>query len=117
MEWKFWDRSPRVLPVSVTDALVSQFRLESPALDKLSLLLKSGTFAGRSVRLIRVFDPALLGDGGATTKRFEDLQETSRRKAVLFEGHIEKEGTVILLDRRPRPTPTEPAKATLLAPA
>jgi len=117
MEWKFWDRSPRVLPVSVTSALASQFRLELPALDKLSLLQKSGTFAGRAVRLIRVYDPALLGDRGATTKRFEDLQEPSRRKAVLFEGHIEKEGTVVLIDRRPRPTHTEPAKAILEAPA
>jgi hypothetical protein len=103
MEWKFWDKSPRPLPGSVIDALVSQFSLTSPALDKLSLLQKAGHFAGRAVRDIRVYDPALLGDGGATTKRFEDLQEPSRRKAVLFEGHIEKEGTVVLLDRRPRP--------------
>jgi len=117
MEWKFWDRSPRVLTQKVTDALVSQFRLESPALDKLSLLQKSGTFSGRPVRLIRVYDPALLGDGGATTTRFEDLQEPGRHKAVLFEGHIEKEGTVVLIDRRPRPTLTEPAKAITGAPA
>jgi hypothetical protein len=112
MEWKFWDKSPQVLPGSVIDALVSQFRLGLPALDKLSLLQKAGTFAGRSVRLIRVYDPALSGDGGATTKRFEDLQEPSRRKSVLFEGHIEKEGTVVLLDRRLRPT-----QANALAPA
>lgn len=117
MKWKFWDRFSQVLPPSVTNSLVSQFRLELPALGKLSLLQKAGAFAGRPVRLIRVYDPALLGDGGAATKRFDDLQEPGRRKAVLFEGHIEKEGSVVLVDRRPRPTYTEPAKAILRAPA
>ena len=99
----FWRKSgPKELPVSVKTALMSQFRLDSQTVDKMRFLANAGRFAGRQVQFIRVFDPALISHGAAAEVKFNDLQLEAggHRKALLFEGHIEKEGNVLLADRR-----------------
>ena len=102
MKLLFWTSSkPRQLTDAVRNSLVSQFHLGPESLDKLRLLGKNGKYAGRSVHLIRVFDPALVANGGAVPLKYQDLQEAADRGSLRFEGHIEKDGPVHLIDRRP----------------
>ncbi len=61
-----------------------------------------GRVATRPVRLIRVFDPQLISHQAVAEIKFHDLQleNSGYRRALLFEGHIEKDGNVFLADRR-----------------
>lgn len=113
----FWlRRGPRQLPDSVRRVLVNQFELRPPDLGWMRLVEKSGqlfaltgvTADKRPVRLIRVFDSQFIQRVRAVVERYEDLECGGRRKALLFEGHIEPDGTIHLADRRPVGIATEP---------
>ena len=102
MNLLFWTSSkPRRLTDVLRNNLVSRFHLGPESLEKLRFLGKSGKFAGRSVHLIRIFDPALASTGGTATLKYQDLEGASDRGLLRFEGHIEKDGPVVLIDRRP----------------
>jgi hypothetical protein len=93
MRLQFWhNATPRKLSNQVQKALAAQFQLEPQAMDSMLCLSKRGQYSNRKVENIRIFDPALLEGGEAARPRYEDLKEISgHRKALLFEGHIEKD--------------------------
>lgn len=97
-------KGPCELSEKIRSSLISQFRMEPFQTPKLSYMEKRGTYAGRRVRYVRVFDPSLIpGQGSKTLKTYDNL--SAHRQAVLFEGHIEKDGMVHLVDHRPRQRP------------
>jgi hypothetical protein len=63
---------------------------------KMRVLGKSGIFAHRRVRLIRIFDPGLVESGQAPGLKFDDLDVVGSSKSLLFTGHIETDGGVFL---------------------
>jgi hypothetical protein len=126
MEWKFWHISgPRKIPEKVGEALVSRFHLKPTDIDSWRLVEKHGHLAAltgvvaedRRVRFIRIFDPARVNEESLDNLTFDDLKTQDGRKALMFEGHIERDGTVHLADRRPpkiiiRPIKLDPPKGT-----
>ena len=99
-----WRNSkPRELPLDVQTALKSQFRLESEALGRLRLFGQSGRFASRPVRFIRLVDSALLTADKKSSLKYSSFENGNYGDAVQFDGHIEREGYVLLHDRRRHP--------------
>jgi hypothetical protein len=76
--------------------MVSQFSVDPQAAAKLRVLGKPGRFAGRRVRLFWIFDPGLIENGQAATLKFDDLDMPSPRKSLLFNGHIQTDGGILL---------------------
>ncbi len=104
MRWQFWQKPvPRGLSDPVRKTLTGQFHLDSHRLDELLVSSKNGTYSSRRVEYIRIFDPSLVEDGEAASLSYDDLEETKgQRKALLFEGHIERDdiGGRVEKDRR-----------------
>lgn len=94
MRLQFWQTSaaPQKLSDQVQRALTAQFRVKPDSMDDLRQLSKGGRFSSRKVHLIRIFDPSLIEGTTETPVRYNDLMDQKgHRKALLFEGHIEKE--------------------------
>jgi len=97
----------RALPAAVQVALTEQFELPPRVVSQLGYIEKAGRFAGRPVRYICIFDRTLVPEGGRAIRTWDDVM--AHREALLFEGHIERDGSVKLLDRRPlKPGETTP---------
>lgn len=98
-----WHNSaPRELPKDVRAALASKFLLEDETLSRLRAVEKSGKYAGRRVCFIRIIDPTLLTKEADAQVRYSTLDDAKYSKAILFDGHIEKGGLVLVDDRRSR---------------
>lgn len=97
MEWMFWKApGPWQLPARVKKDLVAQFRMGPERVAALQYVERPGMFAGRPVRYVRIFDPALIQmDPGAITH-----YEQVAGRAVLFEGWFEMSGIPVLNDVR-----------------
>jgi hypothetical protein len=109
MRWQFWQNpGPQELSENIRKVLASQFHLDSQAMDKARLLKKSGQFASRPVQFILIFDPSLIDDRAAALLKYDQLEKGEHRKALLFEGHIEKTGQILLSDRRPKKEAVDP---------
>jgi hypothetical protein len=109
----------------VGEALVSRFHLKLTDIDSWRLVEKPGHLAAltgavaqdRPVRFIRIFDPSRINESSLANLTYDDLKTRDGRKALMFEGHVEKDGTVHLADRRPpkitiRPIKLDPPKGT-----
>lgn len=103
MKWQVWHKqNGGALPEEVQSALKAQFHLDEEAMGVLRLFQQSGRFASRPVRLIRLVDSALLNQESKAPLKYSSFENGNYKGAVQFEGHIEKEGYVLLHDRRPR---------------
>lgn len=102
MWWQLWQKSvPRKLSESVKKALTAQFSLDPQAVDKMRLSSRKGRYSDRPAEFIRIFDPALIENGESATPSYEEILQTyGHRKALLFEGRIERNDRVYLNDRR-----------------
>jgi len=97
MQWQIWQRSgPQELSGKVRHTLLSQFSMDSPTAARLRFLQKSGRFARRRVKFIRIFDPALIVSSQVAGLKYDDLAATAHCKALLFNGHIETDGELYL---------------------
>jgi len=90
------------VPDLVREALVSRHGLDTQTIDRLRFVEKNGHSGGKPVREIRIFDPALIADGEKAIRKYDDLH--TKRQAVLFQGHIGRDGSLYLADRRPSQT-------------
>lgn len=108
MWWQFWQSSgPTLVPNRVAKALTSQFGLSTEAIAELRYVEKPGLYAGRRIKYVRIFDPSLNESKGVG--RYEDM--TTSKECLLFEGHVEKKGSLIhLVDRRPPGRGTKASK-------
>ena len=58
-----------------------------------------GTYSGRKVTYIRVFDPARAAERGLHVRAFGDLD--AHPDLILRTGHVEQDGTVVITWRAP----------------
>ena len=65
----------------------------------LGVVESGGTYAGRRVSYIRVFDPARAAERAVDVRAFGDLD--GHPDLVLRMGHVEKDGTVVITWRPP----------------
>lgn len=108
MRWPFRRReASRVLRAAIRVAITDQFELPAEVLSRLGCIEKAGRYSGRPVMYICIFDRTLVPEGGRAIRKWDDVM--AHGEALLFEGHIEKDGSVKLLDRRPlKPGETTP---------
>ena len=101
MGWQFWQNSQwQVLSDKVREALTKQFNLDEQNVNELRCVNKSGQYSGRPVRYVRILDPELVSVGAGSSIKYDQLSSDAERKAMQFEGRIEKDGSVHLIDRR-----------------
>ena len=90
MGWQFWRREPgpKAIDSNLRNLIMSRFGLTAIDVDKLSVIKRSGTFAGRPVTRIRVYNPSLVDEslGSVNAYKHLDVQDN----ALCFEGHSEK---------------------------
>jgi hypothetical protein len=95
MSWQFWRQSgPSELSVPVSKALQSQLQVDAQGAGRLRSISKAGRFARRRVQLIRIFDPALVVRPQQGPLKYLDL--VTHPGALLYDGHIESDGSVFL---------------------
>ena len=70
--------------------LVFRFPLEPDVVSTMRCATRDGHSAGRSVRYLPMFDPALLSKGFSGIPRYDDL--ATHKQALLFGGPVEKGG-------------------------
>jgi len=74
-------------------------------LKALRVLTTQGSYAGRSVRFFRVFDPHAAGQRNVAVRTFKDLD--TYPDLVIASGHFENRGALSLTERAPAtPAPT-----------
>jgi hypothetical protein len=126
MQWNLVrGTGPRKLPEPVQQVLISRFHLSRQSLENLRMVEKwdrlfalTGAVAEvQRVKCFKVFDPAILGLAYSANLKYDDLKTTAYRQALQFEGHVEKDSTVHVADRRPprittRPISLDTAKVT-----
>lgn len=99
MRLRFWYLpGSKAIPGKVRRQLELQFHLDPQVIDDLGYVQQYGHYAGRQVRFIRIFDPSRVSNGGRSIHTYNDL--SSHRLAILFDGYIDKDGSVHLTDRR-----------------
>ena len=92
--------SPQSLSAAVRHALEKGGLLPATgAPPALSVVESRGRYAGRTVRHIRVFDPARTSERGLTIRTYRDL--SAHPDLVLRTGHVEADGMVVMHDRAP----------------
>ena len=79
------------------------------AASALGVVESRGSYAGRGVTNIRVFDPARAAERVLDVHTFGDLD--AHRTLVLRAGHVEKDGTVVLAWRAPSTDAETPVRA------
>lgn len=93
----FGGSKPKAVPEAIRSALREKLGSDSRQLDQCQALERSGRYAGRKVRHVRVFDPRLLkGLTGPVSYAVLDAQKA----AIIFEGHFEQNGGLVISDRR-----------------
>jgi hypothetical protein len=66
--------------------------------NRLAVLERQGSYAGRRVSFFRAFDPTRAGARGIQIQGFRDLD--AHRDLMLGSGHVEREG-IVVVSRRP----------------
>jgi hypothetical protein len=74
----------------------------------LGVVEMGGTYSGRKVTYIRVFDPAGAAARGVDVRSYADLD--AHPDLVLRAGHVEKDGTVIITWRAPSADAATPVR-------
>lgn len=95
--WK--NQGPKQLTQELKNLLVSRFRLDAQSISRMRYVERDEAYSQRMVRHIKVFDPTLACPESANPiKTYDDT--AGHKEAVLFEGHIERNGFIYLADRR-----------------
>jgi len=99
MRWTLGPRKgPYKVPDAVREVLMSQYGLDTRSTEGLFCVESPGWHIGKRVREIRIFDPSLARSGTRAITKYDDLM--LYREALLFQGHIERDGSVHLSDWR-----------------
>ena len=103
MNFMFWKASkPQAVTPAISQFLTSEFGLGPELLATLSMSEKNGKYSNRRVRMVKVFDPRLVSTGEASRLQYDDLKAPGNEKALRFEGRIEMDGGLYMVDRRPK---------------
>ena len=87
------------LPKPVHDYMRHRFILLPEYLDMLRCFEYDGVFNGKQVRCIRVFSSYRARERQLSIKSNSDLMQ--HPEMLLFEGYIDRQGSVYVADRRP----------------
>ena len=110
MQWLLWQKPvAQKLPEQLKKRLIAEFSLDSQTVDKLRFPGKKGHYSNRPVKYIRIFDPSLIEDGKEDGKSAAPSYDAlvripGLRRALLFDGRIETNERVYLIDQRIPPT-------------
>jgi hypothetical protein len=74
----------------------------------LRVVATHGSYAGRSVRFFRVFDPHMAAQRGVVVRTFKDLD--AHADLVMGSGHFENRGALCLTERVPATTAPTPSR-------
>jgi hypothetical protein len=105
-----WKSGARIPSPAIRQALERDGLL--PTIDApptLDVVESRGTYSGRRVTNIRVFDPTRAAERVLEVQSFGDLD--THRTLVLRTGHVERDGTVVLGWRAPSPDAATPVRA------
>jgi hypothetical protein len=102
MQWLLWQKPvAQKLPDQLKKRLIAEFSLDSQMVDKMRFSGKKGRYSDRPVKYIRIFDPSLIEDGRSAAPSYDALVRIpGHRRALLFDGRIETNERVSLIDRR-----------------
>jgi hypothetical protein len=85
------------LSAALQQALVQQGLPLGTTVKTLRVLTTQGSYAGRSVRYFRAFDPNQAGQRNVTVRTFKDLD--THPELIVGSGHVEQGGAVSLTER------------------
>jgi hypothetical protein len=98
----FWkkEQGPRPLTQQVQLIVTSRLQMTKEQTNGLLMVEKPGLYSGRTVKHFRAFNPEAVASvpGGVQSVRYGTLD--SHKSAIVFEGHIEQNGSVVVYDRR-----------------
>jgi hypothetical protein len=102
MVWLLWQKPvAQELSGQVKKRLIAQFALDPPMVDKMRFSGKKGRYSDRPVKYIRIYDPGLIKDRESATPSYDGLVQISdNRGALLFDGRIEANERIYLIDQR-----------------
>ncbi len=88
MSWKFWEKSGSMeLSPRMKTFLAEELECNAAQSTKLRYMEQSGKYSGRSVKYVRVFDPALT----VGTLSYDEIAPSA-----IFDGRLEDDGTPFL---------------------
>lgn len=93
----FGHRSTPRFP-TIRQALYADGLASAADTTKLTVLERRGPYSGRPVTFFRAFDPSLAAMQGVPVRAFRDLD--AHLDLVVGSGHVEREGNVVIADRR-----------------
>jgi len=93
------DNESRKLPRSVNEYMQHRFILLPGYLDVLRCFEYEGVVNGKEVRCIRIFSPHRARERHLSIRSRLDLEQ--HPDMLLFEGYIDRRGSVYVADRRP----------------
>ena len=79
-------------------AIIEKSGIGAEAIDLLRVFKKSGTYAGRKVTHLRVYNPALTEVGLGAVTKYGHLD--TQPQAICFAGHMESGGGYYIRDAR-----------------
>lgn len=100
MSWQFWlrGRGPTPLSTQVRNAVIDRFDISSEVVDGLTMIRKSGKFAGRKVTHLRIFNSDSVS---SEITRYSDLD--SQPGSISFTGRLETGGYLYLDEPKIKP--------------
>lgn len=99
MLWTMEDCKSWKLSDTIRRSLAVKFSLGDLQAANMCSLETGGHQGTKRVKKIRVYDPGLVKGGESLMKKFEHLDQ--QLQSLLFEGHVDGEGFVVLNDVRP----------------
>ena len=93
---------PKGINRRLQDLVSTSLKIPVNETGHLLVVEKRGHFAGRRVKRIRAFDPQRVS-GRVDRINYDTLR--SHASAVVFEGHTEQNGSVMIYDRRAASVP------------
>ena len=99
--WRFWNGKSHELELSknLKELLVSAFKMDTLDVPKIRYVRKKGRYAGRSVQYVCLYDPVAVPARQIVPRKYDSL--CNQEIGVLFNGRVEKDGSICLVDRRP----------------
>jgi len=111
MKLNFWqpDAGPRQMSGSVRREVLRE-GVDAESAQRLVMFEKKASLAGRKVRYFRIYDPKTQ-NGSTSPSSYDDCDNSV--ESVIFEGHVEPTGQVVMFPKKVQGRPTAAFTACL----
>lgn len=111
MKLNFWqsDAGPRPISGSIRREVLRE-GVSAETAQRLVMFEKKASLAGRKVRYFRIYDPKTQ-NGSTPLVSYDDCDRSV--ESVIFEGHVEPTGQVVMFPKKVQGRPTEAFAACL----